>query len=320
MKSYDKMRNKDKKRLKTLPVLLIVVMLSMFLSACDIVDIALETSSTNNESQSVENGNQANSSSENVKVHFINTGNSDAILIQDNGVFALIDAGDNDDEQLMVDYLNKCGVEKIKYIISTHAHADHLGGLDAVVKNFDIEYALVSNGSAETKSYRDFINAMADKGLSPGVPLENKKFYLNNSYFEVLNTNGGKTTNDESLVVKYINGDDEMLFTGDIEKDTENEILDKVDKVDLLKVAHHGSRSSSTQAFLDKADPEYAIIFAEEGNRYGHPHKETMKRLEKMGIEVHRSDECGDIIFESTGNGLISDCQTIGSYIDGRSK
>ncbi len=317
MKYIDKNNiKKNTIKIKSLLILL-VFSVSVFLTACDQLDIVKDVVNDTTTEQSTE---AINTSGNNVKIHFIDTGNSDAILIQDNGVFTLIDGGDNDDEKLMVDYLNKCGVKSIKYLISTHAHADHLGGLDAVVKNFEVENALVSNGSANTKSYRDFINAMADKGLSPGVPLENNKFYLNNSYFEVLNTNGGNTTNDQSLVLVYTNGNDKVLFTGDIEKETEKKILGKLDNVDLLKVAHHGSRSSSTQSFLDKVNPEYAVILAAKDNSYGHPHKETMKRLEKKDIKIHRSDECGDIIFESTGDGLISDCKIEGSYVDGRSK
>ena len=207
-------------------------------------------------------------------------------------------------------------LSKIHHLIVTHSHADHLGGLDSVVKNFNIENVFVSNGSAETKSYRDFINALANKGLSPSVPLENNKFYLEDSYFEVLNTNGGDTTNEQSLVLVYTNGNDKVLFTGDAEEGTEKEILPKLEKVDLLKVAHHGSRSSSSQEFLDKVNPEYAVLLVGKGNSYGHPHQETMNKLKKMGVKVHRSDECSDIIFESTGDGVFTSCKD-GSYNKG---
>lgn len=109
-----------------------------------------------------------------VQIHFIDTGNSDAILIDDGGVAMLIDAGDNDDERAVVNYLNGRGVNDIKYLISTHAHADHAGGLDEVVKKCKVENAFVSNGDSDTKTYRDFIMALSDKGLNPSVPLEGK--------------------------------------------------------------------------------------------------------------------------------------------------
>ncbi|CZR97283.1 ComEC family competence protein [Clostridioides difficile] len=302
-------KSKRNSKFKAL-VFLLIISISIYLTGCDTSD------NGNNQSNNKDSLSSSISSDKNVKIHFINTGNSDAILIQEGKTFSLIDGGDNDDENLMVDYLNKQGVKDIKYLIATHSHADHLGGLDSVVKNFNIENVFVSNGSAETKSYRDFINALVDKDLSPSVPLENKKFYLEDSYFEVLNTNGGDTTNEQSLVLAYTNGKDKALFTGDAEEGTEKEILSKLSKVDLLKVAHHGSRSSSSQAFLDKVDPEYAVLLVGKGNSYGHPHQETMNKLEKMGVKVHRSDECSDIIFESTGDGVFTSCKD-GSYKKG---
>ncbi|MDV9679038.1 MBL fold metallo-hydrolase, partial [Clostridioides difficile] len=256
-------KNKKNSKIKAL-ILLFIVSISIYLTGCATSD------NGNNQSNNNDSLSSSISSDKNVKIHFINTGNSDAILIQDGKTFTLIDGGDNDDEKLMVDYLNNQGVKDIKYLIATHSHADHLGGLDSVVKNFNIENVFVSNGSAETKSYRDFINALASKDLSPSVPLENNKFYLEDSYFEVLNTNGGDTTNEQSLVLVYTNGNDKVLFTGDAEEGTEKEILSKLDKVDLLKVAHHGSRSSSSQEFLDKVSPEYAVLLVGKGNSYGH--------------------------------------------------
>lgn len=296
-------KNKRNYKIKAL-IFLLIISISTYLTGC-----SSATDIRNNQSNSQETLSSSISSNKNVKIHFINTGNSDAILIQDGKTFMLIDGGDNDDENLMVNYLNNQGVKDIKYLIATHSHADHLGGLDSVAKNFNIENVFVSNGSAETKSYRDFINALANKDLSPSVPLENKKFYLENSYFEVLNTNGGDTTNEQSLVLAYTNGQDKALFTGDAEEGTEKEILPKLGEVDLLKVAHHGSRSSSSQAFLDKVNPEYAVILVGKGNSYGHPHKETIKKLANKGIEIHRSDFCNDVIFESTGKGVKTDCK-----------
>ena len=251
------------------------------------------------------------------EIHFIDTGNSDAILIIADKEAMLIDGGDNDDEGLVVNYLKNQGVTELKYVIATHPHADHIGGLDAVIKAYKIDKLLVANGDADTKTYRDFINAAMDKGLSPSVPLEDSKFPLGNSYFKVMNTNGGGDTNNQSLVVEYVNGEDRMLFMGDAEKEVEEEIVSKLSKVDVLKVGHHGSSTSTAEAFLKKVDPTYAVILCGIDNKYCHPHRETMAKLQ--GIEVHRSDECGDIIFKSTGNGVVTSCN-VGSYIPGSDK
>ena len=247
------------------------------------------------------------------EIHFIDTGNSDSILIKEGKKAMLIDGADNDDEKTLIQYIKEQDVTELEYVIATHPHADHIGALDSVIQNFPIENLFVANGDAETKTYRDFIQAAMDKDLTPSVPLENQKFMLENSYFEVFNTNGGKDTNEQSLVVLYTNGEDKILLTGDAEKETEAEILSQMPEVDLLKVGHHGSHSSTTDAFLERVNPKYAIITAGVGNQYGHPHIETVEKLKKANIEVHRTDECGDIIFQSTGSGLTTTC-TPGSY------
>lgn len=248
------------------------------------------------------------------EIHFIDTGNSDAILIMAENQAMLIDGGDNDDEQRVVNYLKEQGVSELEYVIATHPHADHIGGLDAVIESCKVKQLLVANGDAETKTYTDFIKAAMNKGLSPSVPLEDSKFSLGNTYFTIMNTYGANDTNNQSLVIEYVNGEDKILLMGDAEKEVEEALLPKLSKVDLLKVGHHGSSSSTTEEFLQKVNPTYSVILCSAGNKYGHPHTETMIKLQ--GTEVHRSDECGTIIFKSTGKGLVTDCK-IGSYTSG---
>lgn len=223
----------------------------------------------------------------------------------------MIDGGDNDDEKSIVNYLNKEGVKEIEYIFATHPHADHIGGLDAVVDNIKVNKVFVANGDAETKTYKDFITSMSNKGLAPSVPLLNSEFELGSSKFKVVSVANEKETNNNSIVLLYTNGDDTVLLMGDAEKDIESRI--DVGKVDILKVGHHGSHSSSTPGFIDKVTPKYAIIQVGGGNKYGHPHTETMDLFKSRDLEVHRNDECGDIIFKSSGDGVSTDCIK-GSY------
>lgn len=251
----------------------------------------------------------------NAELHFINTGNSDAILIKQGNKAALIDGGDNDDEQKVVNYLKEQEVSELEYVFATHPHADHIGGLDAVVNAIPIKNLYVSNGDADTKTYSDFINAMANKGLSPSVPLLNSEFKLDNSIFKVLSVANSSEPNNNSLVLLYTNGKDKVLLMGDAEADIESNL--NPGDIDLLKIGHHGSHSSTTDGFLEKTTPEYAVIQVGEGNSYGHPHQETMSKLESLGIEVHRNDECGNIIFKSTGKGLEHDC-SVASYNPGK--
>lgn len=263
------------------------------------------TNTTTNSAQNNTSAQQQTTYGES-EIHFIDTGNADAILIVNNGEAMLIDGAENDDEEFLVKYLKDRGITELEYLIATHAHADHVGGLDAIVENLHINTLFVANGDADTKVYTDFINAAMNKGLTPSVPLEDSEFPLGNAYFKVMNTNGGSDTNNESLVVEYINGEDRALFMADAEEEVEEEILSRLDQVDLLKVGHHGSRTSTSQSFIEKVRPTYAVITCGEGNKYGHPHQETLDKLE--GVEVHRTDKCGSVVFKSTGHGMSTDC------------
>lgn len=321
------------KTLKSIAMILIMCVLGYTQIGCQADNIKNENPQVvkdyNNQSQSGDKNNQNSNESKadndnltsqveklssNSEIHFINTGNSDAILIIKDNKAALIDGGDNDDEALVSSYIKKQGISELEYVFATHPHADHIGGLDRVTKDIKINNLYVSNGEAETKSYRDFINAAASKGLYPSVPLLGSKFDLSGSTFEVLSVANTNDPNNNSIVLLYTNGNDKILLMGDAEKEIEQNL--NVGDVDLLKVGHHGSYSSSSKPFIDKINPEYAVILVGEDNKYGHPHKETMDTLKEKGIEIHRSDECGDIIFTSTGNGLEVDCKE-GSYNTG---
>lgn len=279
------------------------ILILLSLSACSVKDIDAQTSTDNNSAKET-NGVVTSNESE---LHFIDTGNSDAILIKNDNKFALIDGGDNDDEERVVSYLKDQGVKELEYIFATHPHADHIGGLDAVVNEIKVKNVYVSNGDSDSKTYSDFIYAMANKGLSPSVPLLNSEFKLGSGKFKVISAANEKDPNNNSLVLEYVNGNDKVLLMGDAEEKIEREL--NVSDVDLLKVGHHGSRSSSSSSFIDKINPKYAVILVGANNKYGHPHKETMDTLASKNIEIHRSDECGHIVFKSSGNGLSVDCK-----------
>lgn len=269
---------------------------------------------TSNSTTVSTNNNEEILTGEETEIHFINTGNSDSILITQGAKAALIDAGDNDDEQRVVSYLQKHGVNELQYVFATHPHADHIGGLDSVVNSIPVKNLFVSNGGADTKTYSDFINALANKGIYPSVPRLDEKFKLGNATFKVLSVANANDPNNNSIVLEFVNGKDKALFMGDAEKEIESNL--NLGNVDLIKIGHHGSHSSSSQDFLERVTPQYAVITCGKDNKYGHPNKETMNTLKDMNIEVHRSDECGDIVFKSTGNGFTVDCKK-GSYEPG---
>ena len=248
-------------------------------------------------------------------IHFIDSGQSDSILIENDGHFALIDAGDRDDDDLMVNYLKKQGVKTLDYVIMSHYHADHIGGADAVIDTFDVKQAFIPNGDADSQVYRDLIFSLADKKITPSVPLEDKIFTLGDATFEFFNTKGDKNENNNSLVVLLESQNKKALFTGDAEEKIER-TLTEIGDVDVFKAGHHGSDTSNTEEFLNQITPEKVVIQVGQDNKHNHPSLEVMQRFEKMGIDVYRNDEQGDIIVTLTAEGITVN-QKPGSYKSG---
>ena len=291
---------------KILASLMISTMVLMGCSTKDVTKTPTPTSPITQEQSSEVKGNSY--------VHFIDTGNSDSILIEDNGEFMLIDGGDVDDDKVVDDYLKSIGVTKIKYLLMSHGHADHIGAFDTVVKNYDIEYVLAGNGTATTKTYESFVLAMKEKSLKFTKPEENKVYKLGNGELKFYNVNSTDVSdlNNTSVIALYSHGEDDFLFTGDAETSIELKYKDIIGDIDVLKAGHHGSATSSSEVFLKTVKPEYVVLLTGE-NSYGHPHKEVVDLLEKLSIETYRSDESGDIIATSTGNGITFNTKP-GSY------
>lgn len=249
-------------------------------------------------------------------VHFIDTGHSDSILIENNGQFALIDTGDRDDDAKVNSYLKNQGVNRLEYLIITHFHADHFGAADTVINDFEVGTTLVSNGDADTQVYRDFINALANKGLTPSVPLEGAVMPLGSATLKFYNTKGGNSNeNNNSLVTLLQSGSRKALFTGDAESQVEA-TLTNIGDIDLFKAGHHGSSTSNTAALLNQITPEHVVIMAGANNKYGHPDAEVMSRFENLGIPVYRTDEQGTIIVTLSEDGVSVD-KAAGSYKPG---
>jgi competence protein ComEC len=259
----------------------------------------------------------ASASSGELKVHFIDVGQADSILIEQGNEYMLIDAGNNEDSQLLKNYLSSKGINELKYFIGTHKDEDHIGSGDYIINSFKVGKVYFPRQTATTKTYKDFVSAVSNKGLKLTVPTVGETFKLGEATCTILapNSSDYEDANDYSIVVKISYGSTSFLFTGDAESVSESEMIAK--GLDLsstvLKVGHHGSRSSTGQGFLNKVNPKYAVISVGKGNSYGHPTQEVMNRLKNKNIPVYRTDESGTIIATSNGTDISFSTKT-GSY------
>lgn len=240
-----------------------------------------------------------------LKIYFVDVGQADCILINNNQEFLLIDAGNNDDGEKLVEFFHELGVNSFKYVIGTHAHEDHIGGMDNIINNFSIEHFFMPDVIATTKTYEDVLDALSNKNIKYETPVEDFTFSLADMKFRVIYVGKDcEDLNDTSIVLKGTYGDTSYLFTGDATNRVEKEILNKDIKSDVLKVAHHGSQFSTHAQFLKKVNPKFAVIQVGKNNSYSHPKDVTIKKLERVGAKIYRTDNDGTIILNSDGKNI----------------
>ena len=257
----------------------------------------------NLENVSIQTGNDCISTipqDNNLRVYCLDVGQGDSILITNNNKTMLIDASTNEMGSRVVKYLNDLGIKKIDYLVGTHPHEDHIGGLDNVIKNFDIGTIYMPNVVATTKTFEEVIDAISAKKLKVTSPKTGDKFTVGNAECEVMSIRNDKDDyNNCSIVIKMDFNNVSYLFTGDAEESVESSR--KWPHIDVLKVGHHGSNTSSSKNFLEQIKPEVALISVGQGNTYGHPTQATLKRLSNIGAKIYRTDENGTILLIEKG-------------------
>lgn len=254
-----------------------------------------------------------NQSAGNLTVHFIDVGQGDSILVQlPNGKEVLIDGGDRGWGDDVVEYLRSQGVEDLEMVVSTSPDADHLGGLLYVLQNFRVKEVVESGQSHTTKTYRDYRAVLARLGLPVRTVKSGDRIDLDPGVSIMvlsppspLFTGTRSDTNANSVVLLLDYNSTQILLTGDAEAVTEDYLLRSPVDVDILKVAHHGSRYSSSWRFLSAFSPEVGMISAGCGNPYGHPHNETLDRLATLRIQVYTTCTHGDIVVTTDGRDYV---------------
>ena len=241
----------------------------------------------------------------NLEVEFIDVGQAESIFIKQDGHNILIDAGNNADGKLLVKYLKNKGIKKFDYVVGTHPHEDHIGGLDDIINEFEIEHILMPDVTTNTKSFEDVLDAIEKKNLEIEIPVIDDTFTTGDLNFKVINTGTNEEDlNSDSIVLRMDYKNNSYLFTADLTGDIEKELLEKDIDVDIYKVAHHGSTYSNTYEFLERVTPKYAIISCGKENDYYYPHVKALNRIKKHTKEIYRTDQDGTIIVKDDGKNI----------------
>ena len=239
-----------------------------------------------------------------LEVHFIDVGQALSVLVECDGQFMLYDGGNVDDGSLVVSYLQSQGVEQLEYVFCSHAHEDHVGGLAAVMAKFPAGHAYSPVTEGSTKCFNDFVKYTQQQGLQLEVPSVGTVWPLGSATVTLLGpVTQYSETNNTSLVLRIDYGSTSFLLTGDMENTAETDLVNSGAnlKADVLQVGHHGSSTSTGYLFLNAVLPEMGVISCGAGNKYGHPHEETLSILRDAKVDVYRTDLQGTITIGSDG-------------------
>lgn len=244
---------------------------------------------------------------EQLKVHFIDVGQADSILLEFNGHFALVDGGNNADGADVVTYLQLLGVQKLELVVATHPHEDHIGGLYDILSLIPTDAIWSPEIEGNSNAIRNFLEVVSDQGKKLQQPKVGQVFQLGGASITVLGpVKEYSEVNNQSIVLMVQFGDTRFLLAGDMERIAENDLVESgADlKADVLKVGHHGSENATGYIFLREVMPKYAVISCGKDNAYGHPHEDPLSRLRDAEVIVLRTDECETIIARSDGKDI----------------
>ena len=243
-------------------------------------------------------------------VHYINVDQGDAILIQVNNKNLLIDSGPKSHKKQLVKFLNDLNISKLDYVIATHPHEDHIGNMNTVLNSYKVQSFYAPKVYSYTKSFEQMIDSLKSNNLKitpikRGCNTINLGFQTNVEVFSPINDTYDNE-NNYSPVIKISFGNNSFLFTGDAEKEIEDKLILLNDdlKADILKVSHHGSSSSTSDSFLNRVSPKYAVISVGKNNIYDHPNDTIISKLNTYKINILRTDIQNNITLISDGTNI----------------
>lgn len=247
-------------------------------------------------------------------VYFIDVGQGDCELIRTKNCNILIDCGEEEKADEVIGFIRCSGVERLDYVIATHPHSDHIGGMYRILESFDVGTVILPkiprSAEPETLFYSKMLNTIKNRGINREYSAAGKIYTLGeNASLEIISPiyDEYEELNNFSIVARLTHGANTFLFTGDAESLAELDILDNgIDvSADVLKVAHHGSAGANSKAYLEKVRPKIAVIGVGSDNSYGHPHKDVLKRLAQVGCdEIYTTAADGNIVIISDGASL----------------
>ena len=242
-----------------------------------------------------------------IKIHIIDVGQGDSIFIElPNNKTMLIDAGESSKGRVVSNYINTLSYSKINYLIGTHPHTDHIGGLAYIINNYNIENIYMPKAISTSKTYENLLNTISEKSLKIKTAKAGVNIYNNNNLkIDIIapNSNSYSDLNNYSAVIKITYKNRSFLFMGDAETKSENEINSDI-SADVIKIGHHGSDTSSGESFVNKVNAKYVIITVGNNNKYNHPYKTIINRWKSIGATIYRTDLNGNIIITSDGDSI----------------
>lgn len=243
---------------------------------------------------------------ERLEVTFIDVGQADSILLENEGNYMLVDAGNNEDGPKLVNYFKNQNIHQFDYVIGTHPHEDHIGGLDNIIEDFDINTFYMPDVITTTKTFEDVLDALGEKNMTLSIPKTNATFKLGDATVKVLyvGTENESDLNDTSIVLKVTYQNVSFLLTGDASTKVEEKLNPADLESTVLKVGHHGSSTATNEKFLNTVNPKYAIISVGENNQYEHPHTTVLNTLAAHNITTYRTDQDGTIKVITDGTNI----------------